>query len=126
MGSALLKKVDLNTVGGGAAPELFQRELDKIAENIGDQNTDATATRKITMTFTFKPDLDRRETVVMVQAKSTMASVKPARNTIYCGTVDGQLALVGHDPDQMELDMQSDGVEHIVDGRKVRRPHANG
>ena len=55
MGQALLKKVDLNTVGGGAAPELFMRELEKIAENITDLNTDASATRKITMTFVFKP-----------------------------------------------------------------------
>lgn len=123
MTSGLLKAVDLNSVGGGAAPELFQRELERIAENISDQNTRADAARKITLTFTFKPDSERRETVVLVEAKAALAPVTPARNTVYCGKIDGKSILIGHDPNQLELDTTSEGVPTLQ--KKVRMPYAD-
>ncbi len=108
MSKGLMKKITLDTVGGGVCTELFEREVQEIAKNINDQNTSATAKRSITMKFTFSPDGDRRETTVIIEAKSALAPVKAAKNTIYCGRIDGAPVMLGADPDQMELDLQSD------------------
>lgn len=109
---SLLKKLGLTTIANGVAEELFERELREVAKNIDDVNTSPDASRKITLTVTLKPDLERREVKATVEVKSQLAPTKPASATIFCGKVDGRPTLLGRDPDQMEmaLETQSEGT----------------
>lgn len=106
-----LKKLSLSNIAGGVAEELFERELAEVAKNIDDINTSADASRSITMTITFKPDLDRREIKTIIESKSKLAPVRAASVTTFCGKVDGHSVMLGRDPDQ--LDMFSEEVAQI-------------
>lgn len=109
---SLLKKLGLTTIANGVAEELFERELQAVAKNIDDINTAPDAARKITLTVTLKPDLERREVKATVECKAALAPTKPASATIFCGKIDGRPTLLGRDPDQMEmaLDTKTEGT----------------
>jgi hypothetical protein len=55
-----LESVNLGSIARGAAMEIFELEIAKIAANIADPNTKASKKRKLTLEFTFTPDSDRR------------------------------------------------------------------
>ena len=65
--------VTLANLGGGAALELFNAELEKVLENITDPNTDPKAVRSITLKVTIKPDETRDLGDVGIQATSNLA-----------------------------------------------------
>lgn len=110
-----MKASTLQNIADGAAVELFQHELEKIASNISDPNTKATAKRKVTLTFEFTPDEDREEVHCHVSAKSTMAAGRGYGKTVYAGKLDGKPTIFGSDTKQME--MFSDGVPQMKSGR---------
>jgi hypothetical protein len=51
--------VSLQNLGGGAAIELFDLELQKVLENISDENTRPAVVREITLKVKIKPGDDR-------------------------------------------------------------------
>lgn len=108
---SLLKEATLETIAEGVAKELFDYELAKVSENIGDVNTSATAKRKITLTFEFTPDEGRDEAKVHVSAKSTLAAVKGYTRTIFVGKKNGKMTMFGNDTKQ--IDMFDDGVTKL-------------
>jgi len=46
-----MSQIDLASLAEGALQERFEQDLQKIAENIQDENTDAKAKRKLTITL---------------------------------------------------------------------------
>jgi hypothetical protein len=95
--------ITLETVGGGAAAELFERELATVLQNIQDPNTTALTKRRIRLDFVVVPTEDRAQATVGVFASSTLAPIKPAVSTLYMGRRQGRLVAVGYDPRQTEL-----------------------
>lgn len=93
--------------------EIFQRELDVVAKNIADPNTDPKKSRKITLTVTLTPDDNREEIKMSVSAKSTVASVKPAQKTIHLGKQNGKPVLVSTNPTQAEFEFNDPAVATI-------------
>ena len=69
----MVKMVELSKLANGAVDERLNIELQKVLENIQDENTDGTATRKITLSITLKPNKERSLANVSVQAKTTLA-----------------------------------------------------
>jgi hypothetical protein len=68
--------IDLNTFADGALAERINQELQRILENIADPNTEASKTRKLTVTLTLKAD-DKRDVILSsVVAKSALAPAK--------------------------------------------------
>lgn len=108
-----LKEVSLETLAGGAAVEIFQRELNVVARNIADENTDPKKSRKITLTVTLTPDEARAEVAMSVSAKSTLASVKPAKKTIHLGKMNGKPTLFASNQVQTEFNFTTPGVQSI-------------
>ena len=53
-------KIELATIHGGMALDMFNEELKKVMSNIEDENTSATARRKVVLTVDFKPDNERK------------------------------------------------------------------
>lgn len=98
-----MKELDLTNVGSGVAVELFKHEMDRISANIADVNTKPDASRKITLTFEFKPDAARDEVKVHISAKSTLVPVKSYSKTAYFGKKNGKPTLLDQDEKQTEL-----------------------
>lgn len=68
-----MKHINLETFANGAFSAQVNRAIEEVTKNIQDPNTEATATRKITVTIGFKPNQDRNLAPVGVQAKTTLA-----------------------------------------------------
>ncbi len=64
----------LNEIGNGALQEHFERELEKVIENLLDINTDPSKARKITLNVNLKSDDNRELVFVEVGAKSTLVA----------------------------------------------------
>lgn len=100
--------VTLRDIAGGAANELFDRGLEQIIENIADPNTDANATRVMTLKFIFKPDKDRRGVMVGIVPSTKLAPANGAGTVIYVGQrkADGQVMVVESDPKQLSFNTE--------------------
>lgn len=108
-----LKEVTLDNIAGGAAVELFERELEAVTKNIADINTDPKKARKINITVTLKPEENREEIKMSVSACSVLASVKPASRILYLGKLDGKPKLYGNNPHQTSFEFNSPNVTTI-------------
>lgn len=95
--------VDLTTLAGGAANELFGRELDNALRNIMDVNTPPKAKRTITLKVEIVPDEDRTLGEVTVSAATKFPAVNAARTRFFMGRVAGKYLAVESDPKQMGL-----------------------
>lgn len=78
-------RVTLDTVADGALPELFERELDQVLENIADPNTPAEAIREITIKIKIRPDANRAGADYLVETSNKLAKVVGVKNRIYLG-----------------------------------------
>lgn len=63
---------DLNSFADGAALERFNREMNRVLENIADPNTDPSKKRTLTLTFTLTADEARDVVTTDVSAKSKL------------------------------------------------------
>lgn len=68
-----MKHVDLEKFANGAFSAQVNRAIEEVTENIQNPNTDAGATRKITVTIAFKPNAERNFVATGVQTKTTLA-----------------------------------------------------
>ena len=85
-----MQKLDLNTVGGGAALEKFDAELAKVITNIRDPNTDPKAKREIVLKFVFSPDVDRESAAVVIGSSCKLASDAPHGTKMFITNEAGQ------------------------------------
>lgn len=112
-----MQHINLEQFAGGAFTAQINRELKKVAENIQDPNTDATAKRKITVVMEFKPNEARDFVTTGVQAKATLAPALGAVTAFNVGTdlktgevqaaeigkqLPGQMAMVLEDTSEEE------------------------
>lgn len=95
--------VTLDTIGGGALPELFTREMTRVLENIADPNTEASAKRTITVQISFKAKNDREMADVDIICSSKLAPIAKVSTTLYMGRQGGRLVAVENDPRQSNL-----------------------
>jgi hypothetical protein len=77
------KIFNLEKFAGGALAESINAEMERVLNNIHDPNTEATKTRKLTLTITLKPDSKRQVVGVNFQAKPTLVPSKPVETSIY-------------------------------------------
>lgn len=103
--SGEFKILDISNFAKGAAPELFERELSEVLKNIDDVNTKADFQREITLKFVIKPNADREEASVSVEAKSKLAPVKVASGQAHFGRRNGKLTAFAQNINQMELNI---------------------
>ncbi len=111
-----MQHINLEQFAGGAFTAQINRELKKVAENIQDPNTDATAKRKITVVMEFKPNEARDFVTTGVQAKATLAPALGAVTALNIGmdlkTGEVQAAEIGKQlPGQMAMVLEDTGEE---------------
>lgn len=95
--------VSLENLGAGAALELFEVELQKVLDNISDENTKPTAPREVSLKIRIKPDEDRAAADVSIQAGSKLAPVRPYSTQIVFGIDHGQNVAREHNPKQLRF-----------------------
>jgi predicted HTH domain antitoxin len=71
-----MQKVTLTNLKQGAALEIWQREFDKVLENMADRNTKVKTAREITLTVKIVPTEDRCLGAVSIECKSKLAAVR--------------------------------------------------
>jgi hypothetical protein len=97
--------VSLISLSNGAGVEMFNRELEKVLENICDPNTKATAAREITLKVTFKPNEDREVGVVDISSSAKLAPVKSVGTMVYIGKKSGRFVATENNPRQPAFDI---------------------
>lgn len=86
--------VNLLNLAEGNVVDKLNRELQKVAENIVDKNTDPKKERKITLTVSFKPNENRDFVVTKIQTKTSLAPELGEETQILIGKdSEGQLHL---------------------------------
>ena len=86
-----MKHVDLEKFANGAFSAQVNRAIEEVTENIQNPNTDAGATRKITVTIAFKPNAERNFVATQVLKGKTAY----ARGQKLVGTMPNNGAVKG-------------------------------
>jgi len=97
------ESVTLTTLGGGAAVELFQEQLDRVLTNIADVNTEAEEKREITLKVVLHPNAQRDTAAVEIIVGAKTAPIKGATTTFFMGKHAGQRIAVEQNPKQLPL-----------------------
>jgi|WetSurMetagenome_2_1015567.scaffolds.fasta_scaffold02367_6 hypothetical protein len=98
------EKVELATLSGGAAAELFEASLKKTIDNVRDCNTTAKTVRTITMTLKIKPSEDRMTAETELSVNTKLAGLKPFSKSMYFGKDEGgNLSAFEENPKQETL-----------------------
>ena len=95
--------VTIFTIGNGVLGELFDRELERVVTDILDLNSEAEATRSITVKVTIAPDKNRGFGIARIDVSSTLGKPKPAGATMYFGRKNGKIIAVENTPLQSEM-----------------------
>lgn len=95
--------VTLVSIGGGAAVELFDIELERVLRNIADVNTDPKAMRTITLTIKVRPNEERAYGDVLITATSKLASGKAHQSLMYVVRRAGQVMAIEQNPKQLSI-----------------------
>lgn len=98
-----MHEVGLESLGCGAAAELFGLELRKVLANIADPNTPALAKREIHLSVSIKPSADRSYGTVQISCHSRLAQVQPHESAFFMGLVEGGIKAFEQDTTQPEL-----------------------
>jgi hypothetical protein len=121
-----LDPVNLGSIARGAAMEIFEIEIAKIAANIADPNTKAVKKRKLTLEFTFAPDTDRRAIDVTTSSKTSLAGVSEHASRVYLGKdSDGNPYILDQDPRQEMLFDPPPRNENLVDFKDLASGSSN-
>ena len=97
------EQVSLDTLGFGAAAEMFQAELEKLVFNIADPNTKPELKRNITLKLVVKPTKDRSMCAVEIHCDSKLAPVLPFESTMFVGVEHGVAVASEYNPQQQQL-----------------------
>lgn len=88
----------------GGAEEIFQRDLDRVMENIADVNTPAEGERTITLKVKLKPSADRRSAIATFTSETKCCGISALRGTVYfTKQPDGSLEAFPDNPNQVLL-----------------------
>lgn len=87
-------RIDLSKIANTALQEKVDKELEKVLENILDLNTEAKATRKVTITLTMSTDDERTVVKTGMEVKSTLAPQKGVATTVIVGRDDEEFNIM--------------------------------
>ena len=99
-----MKHINIEQFSNGELTQQINREMEAVARNIADPNTEAKTARKITVTITLKPNEQRDFITTSITTKSTLA---PTLGTVTALAVGKNLKTgeieVGEIRNQMNL-----------------------
>jgi len=119
-----MKHINMETFSGGELTHQINRELEAVANNIADPNTEAKTARKITVTITMKANEQRDFVTTSITTKSTLAPTLGAVTALAVGrdlkTGKVQVAEIGTQvPGQMSVEDIAPANTTVIDGKTV-------
>ncbi len=124
-----MRHINIEQFSNGELTQQINREMEAVARNIADPNTEAKTSRKITVTITLKPNEQRDFITTSITTKSTLAPTLGAvtalgiRKDLKSGDIE--VGEIGNQiPGQMSMDdvqdssLESGGTVE-VDGKTV-------
>lgn len=104
-----MKHINIEKFSNGELTQQINREMEAVARNIADPNTEAKTARKITVTITLKPNEQRDFITTSITTKSTLAPTLGAvtalgiRKDLKSGEIE--VGEIGNQiPGQMSID----------------------
>lgn len=85
----------------GTIREKLDYDAARVADNILNPRTDPDVVRKITLTISFRPDVDRATVAVTAVSKVTLAPTEPSSTNLFFTTDDNGEVLLMEIGDQM-------------------------
>lgn len=122
-----MEHINIEQFSDGELSQQINREVEAVANNIADPNTDSRVARKITVTITMKPNDKRDFITTSITTKSTLAPTMGAVTALCVGknlkTGKVEVAEIGNQiPGQMSMEETNRGkTEPLVevDGKTV-------
>ncbi|HJA64797.1 MAG TPA: hypothetical protein H9955_00620 [Candidatus Mediterraneibacter cottocaccae] len=123
-----MKHINIETFSNGELTQQINREMEAVARNISDPNTEAKTARKITVTITMKPNEQRDFITTSITTKSTLAPTLGAVTALAVGknlkTGEIEVGEIGNQiPGQMSMakmePQQPVGPVQEIDGKAV-------
>lgn len=123
-----MKHINIEQFSNGELTQQINREMEAVARNIADPNTEAKTTRKITVTITLKPNEQRDFITTSITTKSTLAPTLGAVTALAVGknlkTGEIEVGEIGNQiPGQMSMadvePQQPAGPVQEIDGKAV-------
>lgn len=123
-----MKHINIEQFSNGELTQQINREMEAVARNIADPNTEAKTTRKITVTITLKPNEQRDFITTSITTKSTLAPTLGAVTALAVGKnlktgeievgeignqIPGQISMADVEPQQPASPVQE------IDGKAV-------
>lgn len=123
-----MKHINIEQFSNGELTQQINREMEAVARNIADPNTEAKTARKITVTITLKPNEQRDFITTSITTKSTLAPTLGAvtalgiRKDLKSGDIE--VGEIGNQiPGQMSMEevqaLQSGGQVQEIGGKAV-------
>ena len=103
----------LESISGGAVPEMFALELERVLRNIHDPNFPAEAVRELRVVVKIKPDADRHRLAVSSQVATKLPPRQAASGQAFTGQRGGRVVAVTYDPRQSDL-FRDDGAAGVT------------
>lgn len=104
-----LQKVSLETLGGGAAKEMFEHELREVLKNIADPGAAAEDARTVRLEVKITPNEERVAGEMEILVSSKLAKIKTS-TIIHIGMENGQLVAYEPNYQQLNLDLPKDKI----------------
>ena len=123
-----MKHINIEQFSNGELTQQINREMEAVARNIADPNTEAKTARKITVTITLKPNEQRDFITTSITTKSTLAPTLGAVTALAVGknlkTGEIEVGEIGNQiPGQMSMTdvepQQASGPVQEIDGKSV-------
>lgn len=96
-------EASLATMRRGEVIQRFDMAMAEVAADILDPEKEATATRKVTLVVSIKPN-DRRDTATAtIEVKMSLPSPKPEQTLLYVGQSRGVATFAEHDARQTSI-----------------------
>jgi hypothetical protein len=113
------KTITLAGLQEGAVEERFQVALGKVLDNIADPNTEPEKARRITLTFIFSPDKERRHCALAIDVSEKLVGPEGLYTDVYLGKHEGRLAVVEGPTQGALFDKPAAGRPAVIEGGKA-------
>jgi hypothetical protein len=104
-------EITLATVNKGAMVDLFNEALEKILDNIADENYPAEVIREITLTLKIKPGENREVANTQCHLKTKLANLKPIEDFVVLSYDGKNIKAYQTDPKQMDLEEDNNVIK---------------
>lgn len=104
------KEVSLGTLGNGQAGILFDRELQRVLENIDDRNTAWKKPRKIVLEIVFEPSEARDTGMIKLNCSSKLVGLQSRMTTVHLRRDGKKLVALEEQMEQGSLGFEGAGA----------------